>query len=266
MLDFDARWPNGIAIGGAVKDAGLIAGVDIKTTATKLTSYENGTRCVRFTTFAQDQIARLGVKRDAVYDARVTMIPKIGRDLCNASPIPFGRIYEIVSVDAAKVIECSRDDFITRGRRCALPQVNPAAAELPPVISKPALPIETPTSDIDPPPAAPYRPFGAEPPPPVLGLDGANVGLADFYPASAARLEQEGVVKVRVTYILNRRSISCTVLESSGHSALDRQTCRLVGNHRLFTPSIANTAMRSNADIRNGEATIVQRVRWVLPK
>jgi TonB family protein len=265
-FDFDARWPNGITIGDAVNDAGLIVGVDRKTAVTTLTSYESGTRCVRFLPRAQSQMARLGAKQGAVYDVGVTLIPKIGRDLCNTSPIPFGRFYEIVSVERAAVIACAPDVFIARGRQCALPEVNPAALELPPVITTPAPPIETPTNDIDPPPAVPYRPFGAEPPPPVQGLDGDNVSFEDFYPPSAIRLEQEGVVRVRVTHVANRGSISCTVLESSGYSALDRQTCRLVGNHRLFTPSITNAGVRSNVDIRNGEATIVQGVRWVLPK
>ena len=265
-FDFDARWPNGIAIGGAVSDAGLIAGFDTKTAITKLTSYESGTRCVRLSPRAQSQLARVGGKQGAVYDARVTMIPKIGRNLCKTSLIPFARFYEIVSVDNAAVIGCALGDFIARGRQCTLPMVSPATEALPPVVTTPAPQIETPTNDIDPPPAAPYRPFGAEPPPSVLGLDGESVSLDDFYPPLAIRFEQQGVVRVRVTYVSNRGSISCTVLESSGYSALDRQTCRLVGNHRLFTPSITNAGIRSNADVRNGEATIVQAVRWALPK
>lgn len=265
-FDFDARWPNGIAIGGAVNDAGLTSAVDSKTAVTKLTSYESGTRCVRFSPRAQSQLARVGGKQGAVYDVRVTIMPKIGRNICKTSPIPFGHFYEIVSVDNAAVIGCAPDDFIARGRQCTLPAIKPTTEALPPLAATPVPPIETPTNDIDPPPAAPYQPFGAEPPPRVLGLDDENVSLDDFYPPIAVRLEQEGVVQVRVRYVANKGSISCIVLRSSGYSALDRQTCRLVGNHRLFTPSITNAGVRNKADIRNGEATIVQGVRWVLPK
>lgn len=265
-FDFDARWPNGIALGSVAKDSGLIAVVDGKTGSAKLTSYEKGERCVQLSPSAQAQIANIGTKMGAVYDVRVSMIARFGRNICKTSPVPFRRFYEIVSVESVAIIGCDPDTFIARGRQCELPKLNPVAEAIPPVASVPAAAIETPTNDTDPPPAVPYRPFGAEPPPRVLGLDGANVSFEDFYPPLAIRLEQEGVVRVRVTHVSNRGSVSCTVLESSGYSALDRQTCRLVGNHRLFTPSIVNAGVRSNTDIRNGEVTIVQGVRWVLPK
>jgi TonB family protein len=265
-VDFDARWPNGIAIGGVATDGGLIADFDSKSALAKFTSYEKGARCVRLSPRAQAQIKSVGTKSGTVYDVRVSLTPHFGRNICKTSPVPFGRFYEVVSVENAAVIGCAPNTFIARGRQCDLPKLNPVAETVSPVITTPEPPIETPTNDIDPPPATPYRPFGAEPPPPVQGLDGDNVSFEDFYPPSAVRLEQEGVVRVRVTHVANRGSISCTVLESSGYSALDRQTCRLVGNHRLFTPSITNAGVRSNADIRNGEATIVQGVRWVLPK
>jgi TonB family protein len=265
-FDFDARWPNGIALEDVAADSGLLAGVDSKTGVTTLTSYENGERCARLSPRAQTQIASIGAKPGAVYDVRISTIARLGRSNCKTSPIPFGRFYEVVSVNNAAVIGCAPDTFIARGQTCELPKLDPVAEAATPAPPVPAGEAEKPTNEADPPPAVPYRPFGAEPPPPVVGFDGENVSFEDFYPPSAIRLEQEGVVRVSVTHVANRGSISCTVLKSSGYSALDRQTCRLVGNHRLFTPSIAKVGARNNADSGNGEVTIVQGVRWVLPK
>jgi TonB family protein len=262
-FDFDTRWPNGVALGRVAPDSGLIVSVDGKTGVAKLTSYEKGERCVRLSPRAKAQITSIGTKPGAVYDVRVSVIPHFGRNICETSLIPFARFYEIVSVENAAIISCAPETFIARGRQCELPKLNPVAEAVPPVAPASTIAIETPTNDTDPPPAVPYRPFAAEPPPPVLGLDGANVNMDDFYPPSAARLEQEGLVRVQVKHISNRGSISCTVLESSGHSVLDRQTCRLVGNHRLFTPPVTSN---SRVDLSSGEVTIDQRVRWVLPK
>ena len=259
-LDFDAHWPNGIAIGVVAQDAGLIAEGDRNATAFKLSSYESGERCIIMPPALRAQLARAGGKQGMFYDVRVGMIPRLGRNLCKTSQIPFGRFYEVVSVDSAVAIGCAPDVFIARSRQCELPKVNQSVERVPPPAIVPsAPPIELATNDVDPPPPAPYRPFAGQRPPPVLGLDGPSIDLADFYPSSAVRLEQEGVVRVRVIYIPNNGSISCTVLESSGYSALDRQTCRLVGNHRLFTPS-------ARGEDGDGEVTITQGVRWTLPE
>jgi TonB family protein len=260
VYDFDARWPDGIALGDAVQDEGMIISAVGKSGIAKFISYEAGERCVRLSPRARTQIAKLDAKGDAAYDARVRLIPRFGRDICGTSPIPFSRFYDIVSVDKAAVIGCAPDRFIALGRQCSVPKTNPLP-ETPPAIPAVApLPLEKPTKDGDPPPPVPYRPFAAEPPPPVIGLDGANVSMSDFYPDYALQREQQGAVRVSVTYVPNGRSISCTVLQSSGSSALDRQTCRLVGNHPMFTPPAANI------DPQQREVTISQGVRWALPQ
>jgi TonB family protein len=79
----------------------------------------------------------------------------------------------------------------------------------------------------------------------------------DHYPLEARRAGQQGTARVRVTRDQSGTPTACAVLASSGHAALDRQTCRLVGTAPLFTPD------ELEAPERIGEA-IVQNVTWRL--
>ena len=138
-------------------------------------------------------------------------------------------------------------------------------------IDTPAPPIQT-TPNIQPvvitpradpvPPAPPAPP--APPPPRVSQAAKARGTLLsllsqDDYPDSALRNEEQGTVVVRLTVGGNGRVSGCDVTSSSGSSALDQTTCRLLSSRARFTPA-KDQAGQPISD------TYVQRVRWQLPR
>jgi periplasmic protein TonB len=132
-----------------------------------------------------------------------------------------------------------------------LPQMPSTAPPAPP--PPPAQPAPTP-----PPPPAPPPP----PPPPAKKVEPArakaNLGSLisnDDYPASALRAEEEGVTGFRLSVGPNGRVTNCSVTSSSGSSALDAATCRLLTSRARFTP----------AKDSNGQATsdtVSARIVW----
>ncbi len=79
------------------------------------------------------------------------------------------------------------------------------------------------------------------------------------YPAGALRRENEGITSFRLTIDPQGRVSACLITVSSGWSALDEATCRLISERARFSP----------ATDRKGRAvagTYSNRVRWVIPK
>lgn len=76
----------------------------------------------------------------------------------------------------------------------------------------------------------------------------------DDYPASALRARAEGDVHFRLAIGANGRVSGCVVIASSGNSALDMATCRIMRSRARFEP----------ARNRNGPAAdvTVARHRW----
>jgi protein TonB len=117
-------------------------------------------------------------------------------------------------------------------------------------------PIITPTA----PPAPP-----APPPPPAPKMEAARAkaNLASYvsdsdYPASAIRAEEQGLTVFKLDVGANGRVTNCTVTSSSGSSALDSATCRIMRSRARFTPA-KDTSGNAVPD------TTVGRIRWVLP-
>lgn len=82
---------------------------------------------------------------------------------------------------------------------------------------------------------------------------------ADDYPAAALRANEQGMTGVQVEVGENGRVASCTVTASSGSSALDAATCRIIRARTRFRPA------------RDGAGTPVTgrayyRVAWRLPE
>ncbi|MBV7257101.1 energy transducer TonB [Pacificimonas sp. WHA3] len=107
------------------------------------------------------------------------------------------------------------------------------------------------------PPAPPPAPAGPTRDPIPRG-NRSSFTQAD-YPASSERSEEEGTTVVSYRVGTNGRVVSgsCEVVQSSGHSRLDRQTCRILERRFRFEPAL-----------RNGEpieARDTQKVRWELP-
>ena len=77
----------------------------------------------------------------------------------------------------------------------------------------------------------------------------------DFdYPAAATRNEEEGTTRYRVEIGPDGRVARCTIIGSSGSSALDQTTCRIVMRRARFTPA-RNRAGKPVRDTREAEVT-----------
>ncbi|HEX8668324.1 MAG TPA: energy transducer TonB [Allosphingosinicella sp.] len=112
--------------------------------------------------------------------------------------------------------------------------------------------------DIAPPPPPP-------PPPPPKRLEPARAkaNLASYvsdsdYPAAAIRGEEEGTTRFRLAVNEGGRVSQCEVVGSSGSSALDAATCRLMKSRARFTPA------RDSSGNVTGD-TVTSAIRWVLP-
>ena len=100
-------------------------------------------------------------------------------------------------------------------------------------------PVITPTAPVAPPaPPAPPPP----PPPRVIQPVAPKANLAslfstDDYPPSALRAGEAGTTGFRLDVGPDGRVTNCTVTSSSGSSALDSATCRLLTRRARFTPA-----------------------------
>lgn len=96
-------------------------------------------------------------------------------------------------------------------------------------------PIELPK----PSPSATFKPIDPAPAsPPASWFSTAD------YPAASIRREEEGTVGYRLRISANGKIENCTVTRSSGHSALDRATCRLLPRRGEFAPARGATGAR----------------------
>ncbi|HEY5721435.1 MAG TPA: energy transducer TonB [Allosphingosinicella sp.] len=116
-----------------------------------------------------------------------------------------------------------------------------------------------------PPPQPPLPPPPPPPPPPPKKVEPArakaNLGSLisnDDYPASALRAEEEGVTGFRLSVGANGRVTNCTVTSSSGSSALDAATCRLLTSRARFTPAKDSSGQATSDTV---SARIVWRIQ-----
>lgn len=145
----------------------------------------------------------------------------------------------------------------------------PPVVAPPPIVQTNTLPPPVIQTQATPPPVFRPEPVATPPPPPPpppparpaqrakLRLNTAPTE-AD-YPSSSLRNEEEGVTTVRVDVSPEGRVTSCSVTKSSGHPALDNETCKLMQRRARFTPA-TDTSGAKVAD------TIVQAVRWQITR
>lgn len=81
----------------------------------------------------------------------------------------------------------------------------------------------------------------------------------DDYPSSAVRNEEQGTTRFRLAVGANGQVTECSVIGSSGSSALDSATCRLMKQRAKFTPA-RNSAGEPTSD------SVTSAIRWVLPE
>ena len=95
------------------------------------------------------------------------------------------------------------------------------------------------------PPRPPQDPvvIRADPPAPRISPPQrarANLGSyfsTDDYPAAALRAEAEGTTRFSLAIGPDGRVTNCTVTGSSGNSALDSATCRILRSRARYTPA-----------------------------
>jgi protein TonB len=113
-------------------------------------------------------------------------------------------------------------------------------------------PVITPQAAPAPPPPAP--------PPRTIEPARARANLSSYvsnddYPPSALRANEEGTTGFRLTVGPDGRVTACTVTSSSGSSALDSTTCRLMRSRARFTPA-RDSSGQPTTDSASG------RIRW----
>lgn len=132
--------------------------------------------------------------------------------------------------------------------------------EPPPIVAIPVSP---------PPVLVPTPPVYAPPPPPPPAVEGAwrpaqprmpliYYFTEDDYPAVALRNGDEGITAFRLTVGTDGRVSDCTVTSSSGSTALDAATCRILRARARFSPATDGSG-------NPRESHVVSRARWVLP-
>jgi protein TonB len=98
--------------------------------------------------------------------------------------------------------------------------------------------------------AAPHGPVALSAPASWFG--------ADDYPPAAVRASEEGAVRFTLDISDTGAVTGCRVVESSGFSDLDSQTCSLAMQRAKFRPATDNHGKPIRSDF-------TQRTRWVMP-
>ena len=145
-----------------------------------------------------------------------------------------------------------------------LPTPTPIPAPPLPTVPPPTHSLPGPEIIADPAPKVELPP---PPPPPLPGKTEsarARANLASYvsaadYPSSALRNEEQGTTRFRLTVGPDGRVADCTITSSSGSSALDATTCRLMKSRARFVPA-RDSEGQPVAD------TATSAVRWVLPE
>jgi protein TonB len=91
----------------------------------------------------------------------------------------------------------------------------------------------------------------------------AKANLASYvsdedYPSTAVRNEEQGTTRFKLVVGPDGRVKECSVTSSSGSSALDSTTCKLMRQRAKFTPA------KNNRGEATGD-TVASAIRWVLP-
>ncbi|HEX8483527.1 MAG TPA: energy transducer TonB [Allosphingosinicella sp.] len=147
----------------------------------------------------------------------------------------------------------------------------------PPIVPMPPRPVIAQSEPLPPLPATVFPTPGtgpvtrAEPPAPTPAPPAAKTveparakaNLASYvsdtdYPSNAVRNEEQGSTRFRLTVGPDGKVKECTVTGSSGSSALDSTTCRLMKQRARFTPA------KNNRGEPTGD-TVSSTIRWVLP-
>ncbi|MEA3000001.1 MAG: periplasmic protein TonB [Sphingomonadales bacterium] len=124
----------------------------------------------------------------------------------------------------------------------------------PPVIITPTAPTAPPAPPAPPPPPPP--PVKVEPARAKANL--SSLFSDEDYPASALRNNESGTTGFRLQVGPNGRVTGCQVTSSSGSSALDAATCRLLTSRARFNPARDSSGQPTSDSVSN-------RIVWRIP-
>ena len=129
-----------------------------------------------------------------------------------------------------------------------MPKVPPPPVTPPPLVRMEAPPPPIVTVTAPPPPVyvPPVAPAPPAPPPPPRKTQSAQSAKGDLrllfngeddYPESAREAGIEGTVRVSLSIGPTGAVVGCSVVQSSGNSALDSTTCNILRRRAKFTPA-----------------------------
>jgi protein TonB len=128
----------------------------------------------------------------------------------------------------------------------------------PPIVSVPSPPPPTFRMVPAPPPGPPPPlPVIADPPRAKTPLQ-ALISLDD-YPMSALARREQGRVEFRLDIGANGRVLGCAITRSSGSTALDSTTCRILRSRARYTPARDSNGMPVGYPVEDA-------VEWRLPE
>jgi periplasmic protein TonB len=153
-----------------------------------------------------------------------------------------------------------------------VPQTEPPPVAPPPLVRTnvaPPPPIQSvdtaPPRIVNPIPAPPAIAPPPPPPPPPVRVQPAKAraNLASYvsdddYPANAIRDEQQGTTRFTLSVGPDGRVSNCSVTSTSGSSALDQATCRIMKSRARFTPATDSTGAKTSDSVSGA-------IKWVLP-
>jgi protein TonB len=150
---------------------------------------------------------------------------------------------------------------------------DPVVTHTPPIVPMPAPPTPVALQPLPPlpqavlPQPAQAVELRADPPAPAKAKKvepaRAKANLASYvsdedYPSNAARNEEQGTTRFRLGVGADGKVTECSVTGSSGSSALDSATCRLMKSRARFTPA-------RDSDGKPTTDSVTSAIRWVLP-
>jgi periplasmic protein TonB len=116
-------------------------------------------------------------------------------------------------------------------------------------------PIIVPKAD----PSAPPAPVARKVEPARAKANLASYVSDEDYPSNAVRNEEQGTTRFRLAVGPDGKVRECTVTSSSGSSALDATTCKLMRQRAKFEPA-------RDSDGKATGDTVTSAIRWVLPE
>ena len=129
----------------------------------------------------------------------------------------------------------------------------------PRIIAVPSSPPSPPFRVIPPPPPGPPPPLPVIVDPPWAKAPLQALVSELDYPAGALANREQGRVEFRLGVGANGRVLGCTITRSSGSSALDATTCRILRSRARYTPARNSNGMPVGYPVEDA-------VEWRLPE